>query len=75
MTLWSMIPNHLFNQKILITCGSSNRPNKDIIGKVNKQHVLKLIKIKQSDINTFRIKYTFKLILGSLKPIGIGIGN
>ncbi len=62
-------------KRFLSLVGGSNRPDKDIIGKVNKQHVLKLIKIKQSDINTFRIKYAFKLILGSLKSIGIGIGN
>lgn len=62
-------------KRLLSLVGGSNEPSKNIIGKVNKQQVLKLIKTKQNDINTFRTKYAFKLILGSLKSMGIGIGN
>ncbi|PIM96373.1 50S ribosomal subunit protein L11 [Candidatus Hodgkinia cicadicola] len=53
-----------------------NTQNKELVAsKINKQCILKLIRKKKTDINTFRIKYAIKLIIGSIKSIGIIIGN
>ncbi|PIM95938.1 50S ribosomal subunit protein L11 [Candidatus Hodgkinia cicadicola] len=42
---------------------------------VNKICVLKIIKKKINDINTFKIKYAFKMVIGSLKSMGMNIEN
>lgn len=55
-----------------ITAGSGT-PNKEKVGKVTKQQVLEIVKMKRKDLNASSDEAAFRIIAGTARSMGIEI--
>jgi len=55
-----------------ITAGSGT-PNKEKVGKVTRQQVLEIVKMKRKDLNATSDEAAFKIIAGTARSMGIEI--
>lgn len=51
----------------------SGVPNKDKVGKVTKEQVLEIVKIKQNDLNASDPEAAARMIIGTAQSMGIEI--
>ena len=51
----------------------SGQPNRDKVGKVTRQHVLEIAKIKQKDLNARELDRAVKIIEGTARSMGIEV--
>ena len=51
----------------------SGQPNRDKVGKVTRQHVLEIAKIKQKDLNARDLDRAVKIIEGTARSMGIEV--
>jgi large subunit ribosomal protein L11 len=51
----------------------SGKPNKEKVGKVTKQQVMEIVKIKMKDLNANSEEAAFKIIAGTARSMGIEI--
>ncbi len=51
----------------------SKTPNKDKVGKVTRQQVLDIVKLKQKDLNASTEKAGFRVVAGTARSMGIEV--
>ncbi|MGC8743355.1 MAG: 50S ribosomal protein L11 [Verrucomicrobiia bacterium] len=51
----------------------SGRPNKDKVGKVTRQQIMEIVKIKKKDLNANSDEAAFKIIAGTARSMGIEV--
>ncbi len=52
---------------------ASKQPNKEKVGKVTRQQVMEIVKIKKKDLNANSDEAAFKIIAGTARSMGIEI--
>lgn len=62
----------LVKQAAGIAKGSSN-PDLEIVGKITKEQVEKIVKEKLNDLNTSNLESAFKIIAGTARSIGVDV--
>jgi large subunit ribosomal protein L11 len=51
----------------------SKAPNKDKVGKVTRQQVMEIVKLKKDDLNAASDEAAFRLIAGTARSMGIEV--
>lgn len=62
--------SHLIQKKLGIKKGSA-MPSREIIGRINREQVMDIVKIKISDMNAENAQSCARMIIGSAKSMGI----
>lgn len=62
----------LLKRAASITAGSG-KPNKEKVGKVTRQQVLEIVKMKRKDLNATSDEAAFRIIAGTARSMGIEI--
>jgi large subunit ribosomal protein L11 len=52
---------------------ASKQPNKEKVGKVTRQQVMEIVKIKKKDLNANSDEAAFKIIAGTARSMGIEV--
>ncbi len=66
-------PASVLLKKAAGIASGSKVPNKDKVGKVTRQQVLEIVKMKQKDLNAFKEEAAMRVIAGTARSMGIEI--
>lgn len=66
------VSSHLIKKAIKVTKGSSN-PNKNKVGKITKEQLQEIAKVKMPDLSTKSLDQAVKIIEGTAKSIGVEV--
>jgi len=66
------VSSHLIKKAVKVTKGSSN-PNKNKVGKITKEQLQEIAKVKMPDLSTKSLDQAVKIIEGTAKSIGVEV--
>ena len=68
-------PAPILLKKAAGIASGSKTPNKDKVGRVTRQQVMEIVKLKQKDLNATSDEAAFRVIAGTARSMGIEVDN
>ena len=68
-------PASILLKKAAGIASGSKEPNKEKVGKVTRQQVMEIVKLKSKDLNTSNEEAAFRIVAGTARSMGIEVQN